>query len=338
MSNELTTSVTKKAKSFWDTKEGTTGMIVGLGIFGAIGYGAFKIMPYLANLMENTFYTILFGALSVGLFYALVIDGSLRSRLWLMYKLMMRAMTYSIISYDPVGVLREISKKAWDRISHIDESRQKVNGQIKQIQEALDKFNRDQKQLIASATEYQRRNDTEHATQAAAKLGLLNQAIDRLTKTVNRTQGFYDQLTKAQKAVIQIRENVDFQIGLVETEYKASTAARNAWAAVSEALKGGSELDGLENDTFAWLAEDYGNQLGQIDSFMEDSMKYIDNVDMQNVMNADDGFKMLDSLNSRQLNVVEAKISLPAPTQSVIIPTVLSSVGSIDYSKAVQRK
>jgi hypothetical protein len=337
MANEMST-VAKKAKSFWDTKEGTTGMVIGLGIFGAIGYGAYKIMPFLANLMENTFYTILFGGLSVALFYILVIDGTLRNRAWLAYRLMMRALTYSIISYDPVGVLREISKKAWERFQHIDECRIKVNGQVKQLEETIRGFYKDQKSLTTEATTWQSRGDMDKARSAASKLGRLNEAIARLESAAKRTQGFYTQLTRAQKAAEQIRENVDFEIGLVEREYKATTAAHTAWKMVREAFKGGSELDALEQDALAFLAEDYGNKLGEIDSFMEDSMKYIDNVDMQNAGFAEDGFKMLDTLNARQLNIVEAKVSLPAPQQQFIIPTVVGSASKIDYAKVTVKK
>jgi hypothetical protein len=59
------TSLVKNAKSFWDSKEGTTGMVIGAGILGLIGYGAYQIMPYIANLMENTVYAIGFGRLRV---------------------------------------------------------------------------------------------------------------------------------------------------------------------------------------------------------------------------------------------------------------------------------
>jgi hypothetical protein len=44
MANEVSTNLVKKTKSFWDTKEGTTGMVLGAGILGLIGWGAYTVM------------------------------------------------------------------------------------------------------------------------------------------------------------------------------------------------------------------------------------------------------------------------------------------------------
>ncbi len=305
MGNQLT-EIKKSAKSFWDTSEGTTGMIFGAGILGFLGYGAYKIMPYIANLLENTFYAILFGLLSIGLIWAFVIDGTLRNRLWVGYKLVMRALTYSIISYDPIGVLREVQKKAKERIGIVDDNRKKVNGQKTQIAEAINSIKDDMDDL-KKRVEIRKKNDQmAEAQNDLAKLGRLNESAKRLQVSLTRTEGFCIQLTRAQKALETIDENIDFEITVTEREYKATTAANTAWRAVRDAFKGGTELDQLGQETWAFLAEDYGNKLGEIDSFMEDSAKFIDNVDLSNAMFAEDGLKVLEELNSRDLsNIVK---------------------------------
>jgi hypothetical protein len=327
------TTMTQKAKSFWDTKEGTTGMVIGLGLFSAIGYGAYHLMPYVANLMENTFYALLFGGLSIAMFYALVIDGTLRSRLWLSYKLLMRAMTYSIIKYDPIGILREIQKKAKDRLRLVDESRRTVNGQVSQINSTVTSFKNDETQLVRMI-ERQRKDSAppNEVQNNLTKLGKLTEAEKRLTKSLVQTQGFYTQLTRAYKALETIDGNIDFEIGIMEREYKAVNASHAAWKAVKAAFNGSDELDMLRNDTLAFLAEDYGNKLGAIESFMDDSKKFIDGVDLQNAMYADDGMKALENLNAVDLNIVQSKQTLTNnPSPSMFIP---SSAGckTVDYA------
>jgi hypothetical protein len=326
-------NITTKAKSFWDTKEGTTGMVVGLGIFGAIGYGAYKIMPYLANLMENTFYTILFGALSVGLFYALVIDNTLRSRLWLAYKLLMRAVTYSIIAYDPVGVLRELQKKAKERIEDIAGNRNAVNGQVKQVEATVNSLLKDEKDLI-NKLEIQRKNggDELEIRSNLSKLGKVRAAIERMKKALDQVKGFYDQLNRAYKALVIIDGDLDFEIGINEREYKAVTAAHTAWKAVRAAFKGTDEIDSLRADTLAWMAEDYGNKLGAIESFMEDSKSFIDGVDLQQMMYAEDGLKVLEGLNAYDLNVVQSKPALTQAVPNVLTPNLVGGrAKTVDY-------
>jgi len=329
MSNSLT-EVGQKAKSFWDTKEGTTGMIIGLGILGAIGYGAYKIMPYIANLLENTFYAVLFGLLVVGLIYAFVIDGTLRSRLWLMYKMLMRALTYSIIKYDPIGVLREIQKKAKERLKLVDDSRGTVRGQVRQIEQAVQSFQTDSNKIMKTL-EMQRRNNAPapEIQNNLTKLGRLDDAKKRLEKSLQQTQGFYTQLTRAYTALETIDENINFEISIMEREYKAVNASHAAWKAVKAAFKGSDQIDMLRNDTLAFLAEDYGNKLGEIETFMEDSKKFIDSVDLQNAMHAEDGLRVLDELNSRNLEVVQSK-SLANNPSPVLTPSYNAT--TVDYS------
>lgn len=313
-------TVTSKAKSFWDTKEGTTGMIFGLGILGLIGYGAYLVMPFIANLLENTFYAILFGLLSVGLIYAFVIDGTIRNRLWIAYKLMMRAITYSIIKYDPIGILREIQKKAKERLKLVDDSRTTVKGQVRQIENAVNSFKSDVDK-IKKQVEFQRKNNASNneINNNLTRLGKLNEASLRLNKSLIQTQGFYTQLTRAYEALETIDGNIDFEISIMEREYKAVNASHTAWKAVKAAFKGNDEIDMLRNDTLAFLAEDYGNKLGQIETFMEDSKKFIDNVDLQNAMYAEDGMRALEELNARDLTV--------APCSTVKQATPASTIG-----------
>jgi hypothetical protein len=184
MANEVSTNLVKKTKSFWDTKEGTTGMVLGAGILGLIGWGAYTVMPYIANLMENTFYAIGFGLLAVGLIYAFVIDGTLRNRMWLMYKLMMRALTYSIIKYDPFGVLRETQAQAKERIKTVDECRVEVKKQVGIVTNTLEGFKRDRDQLQGEANWLRTHNGSQaEIDNRAMKLGKIADAITRMTKT-----------------------------------------------------------------------------------------------------------------------------------------------------------
>jgi hypothetical protein len=342
MSNVPATTTVKKTKSFWDTKEGTTGMVFGMAALGFVGWGAYKLMPYIANLLENTFYATLFGLLTVGLVYVTIIDGTLRNRMWLVYKLMMRALTYSIISYDPIGVLREIGKQAWERIQEIDKSRKVVAGQVQQVQNALESALEDQQKLMNEvnywqsperdlATEQLKRDAKQKANIAASKFGRLGDSIKRLTKARDNTQMFYDKLTEAHSTVTYIRENIDFEINVVEREYKATNAAHGAWVAVRQALKGTGDMDDLQNETLAFLAEDYGQKLGEIGSFMSDAQPFIDNVDLQKAMHAEDGMRQIEALNARTFGVVESRVLENNPSP-VIQQSIISPVGRIDYA------
>ena len=129
--------------------------------------------------------------------------------------------------------------------------------------------------------------------------------------------------------------DIDFEISIQEREYKAVSAAHAAWKNVRAALKGTDEIDSLRNDTLAWMAEDYGNKLGAIESWMDDSKKFIDDVDLQQLMYAEDGLKVLEGLNSVNLDVVQSKSAAPALSQStpnVLYPSVNVGAKTVEYS------
>lgn len=306
MSNNLVA----KTKSFWDTKEGTTGMVFGLGILGALGYGAFKLMPYIADLMKNTFYAVGFGLAAVGLIYVFVIDGTARNRMWIFYKMMMKAITYSVIKYDPIGILREIQKKARERIDLVDKNRATVRGQIQTIQQTISSFDQQESTLSNSIAYLQRKqNQDEDIKTNAARLGRVHDAKERLQKSLDRVTGFYQQLNKASKALTQINDNIDFEISIMEREVKAVNASHTAWKAVKAAFKGNDQLNELQNDTLNFLTEDYSRKLGEIETFMDDSQKFINGAELQDGMYADAGMKLLEDLNARKLDVIPAKTS-----------------------------
>lgn len=338
MANDI---VKNKVKSFWDKPEGTTGMIVGAGFLGLLGYGAYKVMPYIADLMMNTAYAIGFGLLAFALLWVFVIDGTMRNRMWLMYKLMMRALTYMIISYDPIGVLRETQKKAKERIKTVQENRDTVKGQVSIIQQTLEGFQNDEKRLLAEIAYMQRNNKPqEDINNNAQLLGKTRQAETRMQKSLDMTSKFDAQLLKALKALKTIDSNIDFEINLREREYKAVNASNTAWKAVRNAFNGNDEIDQLRNDTFAWLAEDYGNKLGQIDSFMEDSQKFIDGADMNNALNQEEGFRILEDLNSRKLDGIVQSVAVENTVPGVLLNNqtgaTIPVAGSINYTKSKQ--
>ncbi len=280
-------------------------------------------MPYIASLLENTVYALLFGALAVGLFYVLVIDGRLRNRLWLMYQLLMRALTYSIIRYDPVGVLRETQRMAKARIQRVSDAIDKVKGKMRILRETTEGFRRDQKKLKDEALWMQQHGKSQlEINSHAMKIGRLEESIGRLAAAWQQIKGVADKLDHAYETLSVMDSNIDFEIDIQEKEYAAANAAHEAWSALRSAFAGNTEMDQMRTATLAWMADDYNNKMGLIDSFVNDSEKYIATADMQNDIYAEKGLKLLEKLNSQTFDLDVAP-KLPMPD---------ASASGVDYS------
>jgi hypothetical protein len=325
--NLIKPEVTRRVKSFWDTKEGTTGMVVGAGVLGGLGWAAYKIMPYVANLMENTVLAIVFGAIAVGLVYALVIDGSLRRLLWLRYKLLMRALTYSVIKYDPAGVLRETQKLARMRLREADEYRTKARGQVELIRNTMDGYKREADTYLQEAQYLQSHHGSQSEIESRAmKLQELNAAYKELQLLYTVTQSWYEKMTHASETLETIISNTDFKINLETTKYNVASSTHNAWRMFKSAFSGSEDIEGLQNDTFAYMAEDYGQKVGEIESFMLDSKKFIDSADLRKAVNTENGMKLLEELSRRNLGIVEDE-------QPKLTTDAVSTVSYTDYLK-----
>ncbi|AQH05841.1 hypothetical protein A9R05_43335 (plasmid) [Burkholderia sp. KK1] len=300
--------VKKAAQNFWGTKEGTTGMIVGIGAFLGIGWGAYKIMPMIASLLENTLFAFGSGAILLFLFYALVLDGKLRNRLWLSYQLLMKALTYTIIKYDPAGVLKVTQNRARNRLKQADQYRTKARGQVELLKTTLDDYKKEADGYLEEAQYLQSHaGSAAEISSRAMRLEELNKAYKELQPLYVTTMAWYDQMTHASETLRIMIDNMDFKIKLETTKYNVVRSTHSAWRMFRAAFAGSEEIEGLQNDAFAYMAQDYGQNIGEIEAFMQDSKPFIDSSDLRQAVNTERGMKLLEELSRRNLSIVAAE-------------------------------
>lgn len=314
--------------SFWDKPEGVTGTVVGIGALALLGYGAYKIMPYVVDLLQNTLYALGLGAILLALVY-MILDPKFRNRLWLIYQVLMEEMTYAIIKKDPFRILRITQEVAKKRTEEVDEARTQVKAKAVVIQKAIEKFKNDAgdyAKQIAFMREHQRAQD--EIDNVAMRLGRVTDAQTRLGKSYTQTTMLYEQLSRAYKSFAMVNSNIDFEIDLQQNESEAAQAGFSAVRIMRAALHGTDENSKLQKQAFQIAAQQYGEQIGQIESFMDDAKSFLDNMDMQNAMYTDDGMKALENLNSRQIIDIGPQLQTPVPGQMTQTPG-----RSIDYTR-----
>lgn len=306
MPNDLVKREAKRlVPSFWDTKEGTTGMVVGLGLVGGLGWGLYRLMPLLANLMENTFLFVLFLALTAGLLY-LIFEGSLRRVLWMRYQLLMRALTYSVFEEDPAFFLRETQKAARKRLAQIEQARDGVGAQVETLGSTLDRFKAQAKEILTEAQHLRARGGkTSEIESRAMKLQELNDACAELQPVFDVTSKWHNKLNEACENLLQIDSNTEFKIGIRVASFNATRHSRSAWRLVKAAFAGSDEIEGLQNDMFDHLDQDYSKCVAEIDSLMNDSQKFMDAANLRKEISTGKGMQLLDELSKRELSIIK---------------------------------
>ena len=306
MANDLIKKeVAKRVASFWDKPEGTTGMIVGLGMLGGIGWAAYKIMPYVADLLKNTAYALGFFVIIAALLYV-IFEGSMRRALMFKYQLLMQALTYSFIKEDPAATLRLTQKLARKRLEKIESARNEVGGQVQDLKQTLDGFKKEADQYLDEAQHLQSHNGSKAEIEdRALKLQTLNEAYAELQPEYLVTNAWYEKLNEARANLIRIDENTAFRIKIATIKFNASRKGRSAWRLVKAAFVGSEEIEGLQNTAFDIMAEDYSNCIGEIDALMQDSQQFLSAGALKTAVRTDKGMKLLEELSRRNLSIVQ---------------------------------
>jgi len=311
MPNDLVKIGSKKI-SFWDTKEGTTGMFTSLGILGLLGFGLYHVLPFIITLLTNTLYALGLGALLLA-FVGIILEGTLPKRLWLVYKRLMWSLTYSFIKYDPAWVARDRQKAAKEKLQKAEDAKGKVKGTLQKIKSTIAGFQRDADDYQHKANYLQHHGGLEVEIRSyASRLQQAMNAINRLKPGADQIEVLDKKLSEVLGALKEVNVGLDYTIDATIREYEATQAMGTLLSGLRSAFRGDDDVEGLRDQALSLMSDETDHQFGQIDSFLEDVDKFMSNRNLENAIKADDGLKLLEDLNSRTLQL---KVSPQPQTQ-----------------------
>jgi uncharacterized protein YoxC len=317
----------KKPKmNFFDTKEGTTGMIFGTALVGGGLWLLYKALPYLITLLQNLLYAgCLLAAVAVLAF--ILIDGTLPKRLWLIYKRLMWGITYSIIEYDPAWVAREQQKRARDRLKTVAEARGRFKGELETVSRTIEGFKRDVEQMQKEANYLQAHNGSRAEIQSRTmRLADAMAAINELQPGYDQMNMFQERLKDVMDALKALNESIDYRIEAAIRKYKASRAMGTMRSALVAAFSGSDDIEGMRDASIEHMNEQWDHEIGKVDSFMEDVEKFMTGRRIADAIKSEDGIKFLEDLNSRTLT-----LNVPEQQPAAVELTKVSAPGTIDY-------
>ncbi len=295
MTLPVTTGAAPKGRSFWDRPEGLTGMIVGAAALGGVGYGLYKVLPILVSIAANTVALVAMLAVLAGLLHVLVFDSTLRNRLWLAYKMLMRAITGLIVRIDPISAMREIQRKAGERLETVGKCRGEVAGQKRHVDRTLANFRTElesyQRRAVSSAA------NPEEKRKALSRAGRLQDAITRLEKVAGMMDVFDANLLRAHRALDQMHEDAQFDLNVREREDQAVRASHKAWKAVRAVFNRNDALALMHEEALALQIDDYQRRLGEIDVLMTDSEAFIRHTELNDADYAEKAAAALERIN-----------------------------------------
>lgn len=283
-----------KPKSFWKKPEGKTGAIVGIGILGLLGYGAFLILPFLTGLVLTTLQ--LTGVLvGLGALLYMVLDPKMRTLVWYGYKSVMRWITSLFIRVDPMGILKTYVADLKDNLKKMNRQINSLRGQMHKLGETI---HNNKKQIVSNlelAGEARDQSNRNQMILKSRKAGRLKESNLRLEDLYKKMEVLYRVLSRMYANSQIMMEDLEDQVSIKEQEAKAIYASHSAMRSAMNVIKGDKDKRAMFDQALEAIADDVGNKVGEMERFMELSSNFMDSIDLQNGVYEENGLQMLET-------------------------------------------
>lgn len=327
-----------KLKSFWERPEGTTGMVT-IGLIGLAAFFGIKIFGSTILGVLNTGIDIMgkgitltvMGFILAGLLYVLT-NSKFQNLVKYIFKSAMRAVTGVFVEIDPIGIMKGYIDDLKGKLTTINDSIAKLNGQIKILERQIDQNSRDSAQALRTAKIAQEQGQQAAFTLNARKNGRLEKSNETLTNLLNTLKLHYRALNKYKEASEITIEDIANEVEVKERERVAIRASWSAMRAARAILKGDDDARELFNQAMEYTAADYGNKLGEIESFMDSSKSFIETLDLTNGVYEADALDRIKEWEAKADSILLGEVKRPA-LESQPIHTVATQQTALDYSK-----
>lgn len=276
-------------KSFWERKEGWTGMI----ILGLIGFGLFSISPTILLLLQDTTYALmLLGGLAAVAYLAM--NTQFRNMVWAAYQIFCRKVTGILIEMDPIaivnGYIEKLEKNRENMAEQINKLRQQM-GSLKRLIDTNEKSRVENIQLMQAA---KGKNDTQFVLKSRAA-GRLQDSNLNLQQLYTKLEVVYRVLNKMYENAGVILEDTKDDVKIRTTEYAAIKVSSNAFRSAMSVINGDKDKKAIFDQTMEFMADNIGQRVGEMEHFMDISKSFMDGIDLQNGVFEQSGLKMLEN-------------------------------------------
>jgi hypothetical protein len=279
-----------KPKSFWEKDEGTTGMILLAAMVFGGGFILLKLLPFIITLLSNIITASILAAV-VGLIFLVATSPRTATLLKYIFKKVSQSITYAFIEYDPFGILRtcrdEISKMSSTLSSQVNNLR----GQKIALKRDIDGNTSDREKAASMAKRYP---ETAQAKVNRRQFMRLSESNEKLAKVYRVMEVLEAALSKYDEACGMLVEDINNEIRVKEKEYKALSKGYSAIQTAKKILSGGTDAQEVFDMTMEYLAQDYGNKMGEIEGFLKTSQSFIAGFDLQNDLYDEQALKAIE--------------------------------------------
>ena len=286
-----------KPKSFWSSKEGIIGIIIGSFLLAGVGYW---VLPILTTIIWNTLNFMLAAGTIITIGIVLT-SKSFRNVMNFIAKTASKKVAYALFRLDAFLVLEDAivdmkkqRVKLYEQMIVVNSQKELLKGKIKDKSESYN-------HLLAKAQTIKNTPNINplKLQNALRDLEITEKFVNDLTPMYNGLEKISTILDKVYDNSQYIIEGMESNLELSKAYYESVTKGRNAYKQALEIIKGGTDNTDEVDQTNEFLRIDIAGKLAEMKMANTDILKFNESIDIENATYAAEGLKKLEAYSER---------------------------------------
>lgn len=286
----------QQPKGFFQRPEGKTGKVFIALIAVGAAIGLYLLLPFIITLLQNTLHAmLLLGAIAFLLF--LVTNKKVRMLVSYGFQSFMRYITGVFVELNPIRILRIHIDNLTIRREGMKENMDNLAGSIRKLERKIASnkdFVKEQLTFTKSAVEKGTDSAQKQAWLAARRADRRRQSTIKFGDLLERMKKIYELMLKMHDNlgffISDLTDDVDFR----EEEYKMVKESYGALKSAESILQGNPDERAMFELALEKLEENVSLKLGTMDRIMDMSEGFIETMDIEKGVMAEDGLLMLE--------------------------------------------
>ena len=310
MSNEVETY---KRKSFWSRPEGKLGAAVLITCSAALGLFHNPALELLRSMFETPFSTMgLFAIL--GTITLIFTDSRARKLVAYAFRAIMRKITGIFVQLDPIKILESYIDYLKKNRDEMNTNIQKLRGQLSKLRSIVSQNQNEMDQKIRIARQAKVQNRDELVAINTRQYGRLKELNSKYDAMISKMNVLYNVLTKIYTSTTYMIQDTENEVRLRKQESAAIMSGYSAMKHAMNIINGDTDRKMMFDMANEALADDIYAKIGEMDTFIELSGDFIDNVNLQNAAFEQQGNELIAKLEKMEregLSFLENTTQLP---------------------------
>ena len=321
MSDYLPTTVDsaeQSLKNLWKRPGGLFAKITGWGAIAALGYGLFKILPFLVAGAANLLVLILELVAIVAILYV-VTSKEFRRGLQLSWLQIMRKFYGFIVNIDPINILQNGIKEMKKKLLIVHENVTKLESLLVDMKRKLSEYKDEFERNVSKRGALEKklsdpRISSQEALKYKASLQLVNNEIARggtqikaqneRIATSEKYLGVMKNLEIAADFKVKDAEN---ELKYRKNEYEQAKAQQKDMGSITSILKGGLTKSMEEELAMEQVTNTINSSIAEMNRLLDGSNDILVNFELDNDANADKADKILEMFENGGFDIFNAE-------------------------------